>query len=81
MKICNYYRNDSKRYGEPIPLVGRSATKGCAHSFCFLRHTYAITAIISSTSIMKLLFARLASKLAACLASFLAAGRHGILVR
>jgi hypothetical protein len=36
----------------------------------------AITAIISSTSILKLLFARLSSKLAACLA----AGRHGIAV-
>jgi hypothetical protein len=33
---------------------------------------YAITAIISSTSILKLLFARLAF--------FLAAGRHGIAV-
>jgi hypothetical protein len=41
---------------------------------------YAITAVIFSTSILKLLFARLVSKLAVHLASFLAAGCHGIAV-
>jgi hypothetical protein len=61
-----------------IPLVGWSATKGCIHNFCFffnfcfLRCTYTVTAIIFSTSILKLLFPRLVSKLAA--------GRHGIIV-
>jgi hypothetical protein len=48
----------------------------------FLYVSYAVRnyccVVISSASILKLLFARLASKLAACLASFLAAGRHGI---
>jgi hypothetical protein len=50
-------------------LVGQSATKGCTHNFrifftfCFLRRMHAITAIISSTSILTLLFARLASNL------------------
>jgi hypothetical protein len=61
-----------------IPLVGRLAMKGCTHyfcfffNFCFLCRMYTVTAIISLATILKLLFARLAS--------FLAAGHHGIAV-